>query len=99
MNQFRIHLLPALAWCLFSAGLVHPVAANTICVNPAGSGGCYKSIQTAVNNASSGDIIRVAKSTYHEAVVIGTSSISLIGTGAAASIIDATGQGVAMSMA
>ncbi|MGB7466905.1 MAG: right-handed parallel beta-helix repeat-containing protein [Candidatus Acidiferrum sp.] len=96
MNRLQIRFWSALVCCLSLAGLVRPVAANTLCVNPAGSGGCYKSIQTAVNNASSGDIIQVAKGTYHEAVVIGTSSISLIGAGAGASIIDATGQGVAV---
>jgi nitrous oxidase accessory protein NosD len=96
MNRLHIRFWSALACCLFLAGLARPVVANTLCVNPVGSGGCYKSIQTAVNSASSGDIIQVARGTYHEAVVVGTSSISVIGTGAGASVIDATGEGVAV---
>jgi parallel beta-helix repeat protein len=96
MNRIQTRVWPALACCLFFSFLARPAAANTLCVNSGGSGGCYKSIQTAVNNASPGDLIKVAKGTYREAVVIGNSSISLIGAGAGASIIDATGQGVAL---
>src|SRR5438034_7527730 len=43
------------------AGLVtRNVSANTLCVNPAGSGGCFSSIQAAVNAANPGDTINVA---------------------------------------
>lgn len=64
-------------------------AAKTLCVNPAGSNGCYKTIQAAVNGASSNDVINVAAGTYKEDVVIGK-PLSLLGAGAAVSIIDAT---------
>src|SRR3974390_2782556 len=66
------------------------VAASTLCVNTAGSGGCYSKIATAVSHASSGDTVKVAPGTYKEDVVIGK-SLSLIGAGAGASVIDATG--------
>lgn len=94
MNRDQVRLWSAFPCFLLLLLFARPAAANTLCVNPAGSGGCYKSIQTAVNNASSGDTINVAAGTYHEAVVIGTSSLSLIGSGGGASVIDATGQGI-----
>ena len=66
------------------------VSATTLCVNHAGTGGCYSKIQTAVNNAASGDVINVAPGAYKEDVVIGM-PLSLIGAGAGLSVIDATG--------
>ncbi|MGA2559595.1 MAG: hypothetical protein ABSF17_07945 [Terracidiphilus sp.] len=66
------------------------VSASTLCVNHAGTGGCYSKIQTAVNNAASGDVINVAPGAYKEDVVIGM-PLSLIGAGAGLSVIDATG--------
>jgi hypothetical protein len=65
-------------------------AANTLCVNPKGSNGCYTKIQSAVNAASPNDVINVARGTYAEDVLIGK-PLSLIGTGADPSVIDATG--------
>lgn len=96
MNRDRWSLCSALVGILFLSIFARPSSAATVCVNPGGTGGCDHSIQTAVNNASPGTIIRVAQGTYHETVVIGTSSISLIGAGAGRSIIDATGKGVAV---
>lgn len=60
------------------ATLCRPVVANTLCVNPHGSHGCFSKIQTAVNNASTNDVIEVATGTYAENVVIGI-PLSLIG--------------------
>ena len=65
--------------------------AATLCVNTSGSGGCYASIQSAVNNAAAWDVINVGPGTYKEGVVIGI-PLSLIGAGAGQSTIDATGQ-------
>ena len=64
-------------------------AADTLCVNPGGSHGCYKTIQSAVNAASANDVINVAPGTYAEDVAIGK-PLSLLGAGADRSIIDAT---------
>lgn len=72
------------------AAFSHTAAANTLCVNPAGSHGCYSKIQTAVNQASANDVIEVSAGTYKENVVIGI-PLSLIGAGADPSVIDATG--------
>src|ERR1700751_1165954 len=68
-----------------------PCAAATLCVNPAGSSGCFQSIQSAVNHASPHDVIRVGPGTYKEGVVIGI-PLSLLGAGAGESTIDATNQ-------
>ncbi len=53
------------------AALSQAAAAKTICVNPTGSGGCYKKIQSAVSAAAKNDVIKVAPGAYAEAVVIG----------------------------
>jgi pectin methylesterase-like acyl-CoA thioesterase len=66
------------------------VSAATLCVNPAGSHGCYTTISAAVSHAAAFDVINVGPGTYKEDVVIGM-PLSLIGAGAGASIIDATG--------
>jgi hypothetical protein len=72
---------------------VFPASATaaTLCVNPAGSNGCYASIQTAVNHAAAHDVIRVGPGTYKEGVIIGI-PLSLLGSGANQSTIDATNQ-------
>jgi parallel beta-helix repeat protein len=70
-------------------------SAATLCVNPGGTGTCFKHVQDAVNAAASGDTIKVAPGTYAEDVVIGK-SLSLIGHGSAETIIDASGLGNAV---
>ncbi len=63
--------------------------AADLCVNPGGKGGCFTTIGAAVTAASPNGVIRVAKGTYHETVII-TQSLSLLGEGAQNTIIDAT---------
>jgi len=58
-----------------------PVHATTWCVNPDGSGGCYSSIQAAVDAASPGDRINIAAGTYAEGVNITKDNITLSGAG------------------
>jgi parallel beta-helix repeat protein len=72
------------------AGSVQNAPASTLCVNPTGSGGCYKTISLAVSHAAPYDVINVWPGTYKEDVVIGI-PLSLIGSGAEHSVIDATG--------
>ena len=64
-------------------------SAATLCVN-ASNASCYSTINDALGHAHQLDVINVAPGTYHEDVVIGI-PISLIGAGADASIIDASG--------
>ncbi len=90
-KQINCYRFLSIACCavLFTA-FSKPVAAATLCVNSAGSGGCYSKIQTAVNHASANDLISVGRGTYSEDVVIGI-PLSLIGAGADQTVIDATG--------
>lgn len=67
-----------------------PAAGATLCVNPAGSNGCYKTIGSAVAAAAANDVINVWPGTYAEDVVIGK-SLSLIGSSSSTTIINATG--------
>lgn len=70
--------------------MAKPADAATLCVNHKGTGGCYSSISGAVAAASAGDTVNVAPGTYTEDVVIGK-SIALLGAGAEATKIDASG--------
>jgi parallel beta-helix repeat protein len=65
-------------------------ASGAACVNPGGTGGCFDSIQAAVNAVGAGGVVNVAAGTYHEDIQI-QKRLSLQGAGAAATIIDATG--------
>src|ERR1700691_3768815 len=64
--------------------------AGTLCVNPAASHNCFKTIQAAVNQASVNDLIQVEAGTYNEEVTIGL-PVAITGAGPSASIINATG--------
>jgi parallel beta-helix repeat protein len=71
---------------------VRPAAANTLCVNAGGTGGCFSTIAAAIAAAAtSGDTVSVQAGTYNEDVVIGK-SVSLVGAGAATTIINALGK-------
>jgi parallel beta-helix repeat protein len=78
------------AFLLLAFGTSQFAAAQPLCVNPAGSGGCYSTISAAVTAASAGATINVAAGTYREDVVIGK-SLYLIGAGSSKTIIDAAG--------
>jgi len=68
-----------------------PTRAKTLCVNPAGTHGCFNAIAKAVAAASPNDTIKVSAGTYKEDVVIGI-PLSVIGAGAEETTIDATGR-------
>jgi hypothetical protein len=61
----------------------------TLCVNVEGTGGCFASVQAAVDVAAGGDTISIAAGTYSEAVdVRGLRPLRLEGQGAESTIID-----------
>src|SRR6266404_24162 len=74
MRFTRIAILAAVASLLVAGlmmlGNMKTLAAATSCVNPGGTGGCFSSIQAAINAASPGDTINVAAGTYSEQVNI-----------------------------
>ena len=77
--------------CLFVAAALGPrlAAAATLCVNPGGTGGCFSTIQAAVNAAASRDVIQIEAGTYAENVSIGGPGVlSLEGAGIGATIIE-----------
>lgn len=88
----NISLLAVKCW-LISIALILPVApalGATLCVNPGGTAGCYKTITAAVSAAAPGDAIRVAPGVYREDVIVGK-SLSLVGAGSSNTVIDASG--------
>ena len=88
--RHRSRIIPLLV-CAATALLVGatPTRAATLCVDASG-GGCYTTIAAAVTAAAANDVIRVARGTYHENVIIGK-PLSLLGQSAENTIIDATG--------
>jgi parallel beta-helix repeat protein len=83
-------LVPCFVLLAFGSSQLVFAASNPLCVNPAGSNGCYKTISAAVAAASPGWTINVAAGTYREQVTIGK-SLYLLGAGSSRSIIDAAG--------
>lgn len=66
--------------------------AATLCVNTTGTGGCFASIQPAVDAAGSGDVIDIAAGTYVENVAIGPGSrLTIQGASATSTIIQGNG--------
>jgi parallel beta-helix repeat protein len=90
MPLARFRPWPILCCAVLFAAFSQIATAGTLCVNPAGSHGCYPKIQMAVNHASANDVIKVAPGTYTEDVIIGI-PLSVIGAGAEETTIDATG--------
>ena len=65
-------------------------SAANLCVNPGGTSGCSATIGAAVAAAKAGDQINVAPGQYSEDVIV-SKSISLIGAGGGATIVNARG--------
>jgi parallel beta helix pectate lyase-like protein len=76
--------------CIAAVSLALPAFGASRCVNPGGTNGCEKNIQSAINAASPGDTINVARGKYPGNVIIDR-PIALLGAGAATTVIDATG--------
>jgi hypothetical protein len=68
--------------------------AATLCVNPGGTGGCFASIQAAVDAAENNDLVQIAAGTYNESVSLTGSTrgrLQVRGAGATDTVIDAGG--------
>ena len=76
---FRRAVLLGAAILLVVASTASVAQAASLCVNPKGSGGCYSSIQAAVDAASDGDQIVVRAGRYVEQVAIIDKDITLVG--------------------
>ena len=91
MLRLRPWNRPGFIVCVaLAAAISQPVIASAACVNPGGTGGCFTSINAAIAATFPGGLVRVAPGTYKEDVIIGK-PLSLIGSGASVTIIDATG--------
>jgi hypothetical protein len=66
--------------------------AATVCVNPGGTGGCFATIQAAVDATDAGDEISIEAGTYSESVEVTGPKRVIRGAGAASTRIEATGQ-------
>ena len=89
----------ALLFLALIAGLAMPMqtvrAAATLCVNPGGTGGCYATIQEAVDAAAAGDTINVEAGTYvvPSQINFNKTNLTLSGAGSASTIVQVSGTG------
>jgi len=94
--QQRSHCLTlGLAFCSLMALLAPRLArAKTtplaLCVDPAGAGGCFTTIQGAVNSVPAGGdaVITIAAGTYLENLTVSGITVSFIGAGVGQTIVD-----------
>jgi parallel beta-helix repeat protein len=78
--------------------LATAVHGATVCVNPGGTGGCFASVQAAVDAAAAGDLVTIAAGTYGENVFIVGKSLDLQGDDPTTTLIDAGGNGTAITV-
>jgi hypothetical protein len=67
---------------------ISPLASHAACVNVGGSGGCFASIQAAIDSAAWDDTITIAAGIYYEGNIRINAQVNLVGAGRDATIID-----------
>ncbi len=78
----KYKIIPCILVILLSIGFANAATLNV------GQGQTYSTIQSAVDAATSGDVISVSEGTYSENIVVKTSGISILGQNKAKAIID-----------
>ena len=96
-HRFLALLLFLLGTVLVLIVLISDDSSGKTLVVDAGGNGDYTVIQEAVDNADEGDIVRVWAGVYERKVII-DKSLSLIGNGSEATIIDALGKKIAVTI-
>jgi parallel beta-helix repeat protein len=91
MTPRPLALSAALAASVALAG-ARPGAAATLCVHPAGAGGCHSTIQAAVSAAGAGDLVRIARGVYYESVTVHSeqAGLRIVGAADGSSVLDSS---------
>jgi hypothetical protein len=76
----KIVMMALVFAALFTLVLTGTGEAGVVCVNKTGEGGCYTKIQSGIDAAVSGDIVKVAPGLYEESITI-NKAIILEGSG------------------
>ena len=86
----NVAVLAAGVLLLLAAG-ARPARAATVCVDPGGSGGCFDTLQAAIDASGNGDVIDIQAGTYASPDLLVPSSrrIAIRGAGAASTVIAA----------
>jgi hypothetical protein len=83
---------PSFVTAAFALLLVSQADAATLCVNPGGTGGCFASIQGALDVAASSDLIVVAPGTYTENVDLpALRNVTIEGAGVGSTVLQTSG--------
>ena len=83
INQNNLKLVTGAVIAAFS-----PLLSHAACVNVGGTGGCFASIQQAINASSPGDTVTVAAGLYNEGNIRMNVNVNVVGAGRDATIVD-----------
>jgi hypothetical protein len=86
IKRFTLPVLGLLSATLAFNGAT--ALAAELCVNPGGTGGCYKKIQKAVDDAQPGDTVKVSAGIYNEDQIVINKRLKVLGAGANRTIIN-----------